>query len=152
MFTFLSYYHIDCLLQKCQVMFTLHVYDLTFILWDGGNGVGATAEKTVEPVAPFQDCTLTFVSVKPLNIFKETSGQFPAMVVASQKVMIMIFRFRLVLFYFVGDSSSVLRHPLPVFVLFPSFSFLQLFHLFISPVSIQVCVFLFSWCEFLLFL
>ena len=35
------------------------------------------AKKAAKPVTAVQDCVSTFSSMKPLDIFKETSGQFP---------------------------------------------------------------------------
>ena len=40
---------------------------------DGVYGVGVSGEK---PPTTFQDCVSTFVSLKPLDILKSTSGQF----------------------------------------------------------------------------
>lgn len=58
----------------CRITFTLHVYDLTFIMISGGDGGGVTSEKrAAKPVKAVQDCLSTFAS-----IFKETLGQFPS--------------------------------------------------------------------------
>ena len=55
-------------------MFTLHVYDLTK---GGGYDGGVTEEKAAEPVILDRCWVSTFVSVKLLDHFKQTSRQFP---------------------------------------------------------------------------
>ena len=66
-------------------MFTLHVFDLTFILGGEGDSGGVTAKKTARPVAAVQDCVPPFVSVtlpamilapKKKYIFDMKSGHF----------------------------------------------------------------------------
>ena len=49
-------------------MFTVHVYDLTFISGGGGDVGGATGKKTAKP--------MTFVRVKPLGVVETFSAMF----------------------------------------------------------------------------
>lgn len=58
-------------------MFKLHVYDPTFI-----SGVGRDRGGLFIAV---EDGVTTFVSVKPLDVTEETSGQFPVVFVAAKK-------------------------------------------------------------------
>lgn len=44
-------------------MFTLHVFDLTFISGGEGDSGGVTAKKVARPVAAVQDCVPPFISV-----------------------------------------------------------------------------------------
>lgn len=46
--------------------------------------MGVTGEKAAKLVTAVQVCLLAFVSVKVLNIFKETSGQFTAVFLATK--------------------------------------------------------------------
>lgn len=64
--------------SSSHIMFTLCVYDLTFIYEGRGHGGGVTEEKAAEPVISDGCWVSTFVSVKNLDHFRETLGQFPA--------------------------------------------------------------------------
>ena len=74
--------HLD-ISTKCQVTFTLHVFDLTFTSGGGGDGGGVTGEKAAKPVTAVSDSVSTFASKKqleminflnmtPLDMFKQT--------------------------------------------------------------------------------
>lgn len=45
-------------------------------------GVGVSGAQAAKPVTTVHVCVSTFVSVKPLDIFKKTMGQLPAVAVA----------------------------------------------------------------------
>lgn len=45
-----------------------------------GDAGGVTVDEAAKPMTAVQDCVLTFVSKKPLDTFKKTSGQFAAVV------------------------------------------------------------------------
>lgn len=64
------------LLTVYRVVFTSH--DLTFKSRVGGDGGGDTGEKATEPATANRDCASTFASIMLRDIFKETSGQYPA--------------------------------------------------------------------------
>lgn len=58
----------------------VHIYDLTSV-----SGSGGDCEKAAEPVTTVRDCVTTFACcVKPQDIFKQTSEQFPALFVATK--------------------------------------------------------------------
>lgn len=59
--------------SSSHIMFTLRVYDLTFIYKGRGDGGGVTEEKAAEPVISDGCWVSTFVSVKNLDHFKGTS-------------------------------------------------------------------------------
>ena len=63
--------------KTCHITVKLHVYDLTFISWGAGDCGEIIADKAAKPVTTDQDCVSTFVSAKPLDIFKEASEQKP---------------------------------------------------------------------------
>ena len=60
------------------ITFTLHVYDLTVISGGGGRVGGVTDEKAAKSATADGGCISTFVSVKPLDVFKETLWQIQA--------------------------------------------------------------------------
>lgn len=63
-------FYIDTFFSNmCNIIFILHVYDHTFMWWKGW--------MDGKRRRPQVDCISTFVSVKSLDILKETSGQFP---------------------------------------------------------------------------
>lgn len=49
-----------------------------------GGGDGVTDGKAAKPVTAAQDCISTIVNVKPLDIFKEASGEFQAVFVVTK--------------------------------------------------------------------
>lgn len=54
---------------------TIHVW-LTILSGGGGHGVGVTGERVDKPTTAVWECCSTFVSVKPLDIFRETNNSF----------------------------------------------------------------------------
>lgn len=44
-----------------------------------GDAGGVTVDEAAKPMTAVQDCVLTFVSVKSLDISNENSGYFPGM-------------------------------------------------------------------------
>lgn len=48
-------------------------------------GVEVTGEQAAEPSTTVQHCVSTFVSGRPLDIFKETVGQFPGHVCGDKR-------------------------------------------------------------------
>lgn len=57
-------------------MFLFHVYDLTFISGEGGDGVGVTEEKATKPLTKVRDCISTFESETPLAILRVRCDNF----------------------------------------------------------------------------
>lgn len=50
----------------------------------GGDTGGITGGKSAKPVTPVQVCVSAFVNITPLDTFRETSGQFPAVFVVTK--------------------------------------------------------------------
>ena len=71
-------------------------------LWTGV--ITAQSEEAAEPVTAVWQCVPTSVSVKPLDIFMETSGQFSAQSVVTKKTDI---------FTVCGDQSMMVLSPKP---------------------------------------
>ena len=66
-------------------MFTLHVFDPTFILRGSGDGSGVTGEKAVKSVTAVWFCVLTFEKLWNQWIFlRETTGKFQACYLATE--------------------------------------------------------------------
>lgn len=53
----------------------------------GGDTGGITGGKSAKSVTPVQVCVSTFVNLTPLDTFKETLGQFPAVFVVQKRVL-----------------------------------------------------------------
>lgn len=62
--------------KRCHIMFLFHVYDLTFISGEGGDGVGVTEEKATKPLTKVRDCISTFESETPLAILRVRCDNF----------------------------------------------------------------------------
>ena len=62
-------------LNMCHIMFTSHA--LTWLFYREVEAMvveSQLGEEASKPVTTVQDCVSTFLSVKPLDIVKETSG------------------------------------------------------------------------------
>ena len=55
-----------------------YMYELTPMSWGRGDGT-----EVCKPVTPVHDCVWTFVSVRPVDVFNETTEQIPTMFVAT---------------------------------------------------------------------
>ena len=63
----------------------IHVYVLTSIPGDGGEGRRVTDEKPAKPETTVRDWVSTSGSLTPHDILKRISGQLPAMFVSKKK-------------------------------------------------------------------
>lgn len=63
---------------------TLHVNDLRVTVGGGGGGAAVTGRTAAEKESKVCESVSMFVSVKLLDIFQETSEQFPAEFVANE--------------------------------------------------------------------
>lgn len=63
---------------------TLHVNDLRVTVGGGGGGAAVTGRTAAETETKVCESVSMFVSVKLLDIFQETSEQFPAEFVATR--------------------------------------------------------------------
>ena len=97
--------------KTCRIMFTLYVYELTS-LW-GGKGDGGEGKKADKPVTTVQDCVSTFVSETSLDIFKETSGEFTVMFMATKSGILsqnMVFSYPNRVFFVLNTTTVRAQH------------------------------------------
>lgn len=71
----------------CCITFTLHVYDTTVKSGGGGDNGGVTGQK--KPVTTVQCCVSIFAHLKLMDVFKENSRKFPAVLVMTKTVFLL---------------------------------------------------------------
>lgn len=74
-------------LQMCHITFTEHVNYLAFMSGGRDYGGDVRGDKAAIPVTAVRACVSAFLSTTPMDIFKDTSGQFPVVSVATRYFM-----------------------------------------------------------------
>lgn len=71
----------------CHITFIEHVDYLAFMSGGRDYGGDVRGDKAAKPVTAVRACVSAFLSMTPVDIFKETSGQFPVVFVATRYFM-----------------------------------------------------------------